>query len=51
MLLAFLYFDLQLNGCHGVDFNADGLTVDACHTACEKLRPTASAGPGNDHYR
>ena len=34
----FRYFDLQLNGCHGVDFNADGLAIDACHTVCEKLR-------------
>jgi len=32
------YFDLQLNGCHGVDLNADGLAIDACHALCEKLR-------------
>jgi len=38
MSLDLPYIDLQLNGCHGVDFNADNLSVTACHTACEKLR-------------
>jgi len=38
MSFDFPYFDLQLNGCHGTDFNADDLSVDACHAACEKLR-------------
>lgn len=38
MSLALPYFDLQLNGCYGVDFNANDLCADACHTACEKLR-------------
>ena len=48
----FRYFDLQLNGCHGVDFNADDLASDACHTVCEKLRADGVRPcPGNDHYR
>lgn len=32
------YVDIQLNGCHGVDFNTDGLTPDALHTLCLRLR-------------
>ena len=31
------YFDLQVNGYAGVDFNQDDLTPDALHRACEKL--------------
>src|SRR5947207_1205253 len=31
------YFDLQVNGYGGVDFNQDDLTPDALHRACEKL--------------
>ena len=38
MTSTFPYFDLQVNGCYGVDFNADNLSVEDCHTACEKLR-------------
>jgi N-acetylglucosamine-6-phosphate deacetylase len=38
------YFDLQLNGYHGVDFNADGLTVDACHSASSCLSADGVAG-------
>jgi len=38
MSLDLPYIDLQLNGCHGVDFNADGLSAAACHAACEELR-------------
>jgi N-acetylglucosamine-6-phosphate deacetylase len=34
--------DLQVNGFGGVDFNRDGLTVEALRTACERLR--ASGG-------
>lgn len=32
------YFDLQVNGCYGVDFNADRLDAAKVHHACEKLR-------------
>lgn len=32
------YFDLQVNGCFGVDFNADQLDPDAVNQACHKLR-------------
>jgi N-acetylglucosamine-6-phosphate deacetylase len=32
------YVDLQVNGYAGVDFNADDLTVDQLHGACERLR-------------
>jgi N-acetylglucosamine-6-phosphate deacetylase len=38
------YVDLQLNGYHGVDFNADDLSAEACHAACEKLRADGVAG-------
>jgi N-acetylglucosamine-6-phosphate deacetylase len=31
------YFDLQINGYGGVDFNSDGLTPDALHLCCQKL--------------
>ena len=44
MSLALPYFDLQLNGCYGIDFNADDLSAEACHTACEKLRGDGVAG-------
>ncbi len=30
------FFDLQVNGYGGVDFNADGLTSDALHAVCER---------------
>jgi len=33
-----MYFDLQLNGYGGVDFNADELTPDDLHRACERLQ-------------
>lgn len=32
------YFDLQINGCMGVDFNTDELTAEGLHKACEALR-------------
>lgn len=32
------YFDLQVNGYGGVDFNKDDLTADELHRACVKLR-------------
>ena len=31
------YFDLQVNGYGGVDFNQDDLSPDGLHKACEKL--------------
>src|SRR5687768_9650920 len=31
------YFDLQVNGYGGVDFNKEGLTADDLHRACERL--------------
>jgi N-acetylglucosamine-6-phosphate deacetylase len=39
-----LYFDLQLNGYRGFDFNADGLTADSCHAACALLKADCVAG-------
>ena len=32
------YFDLQVNGYGGVDFNQDDLTADDLHRACERLK-------------
>ena len=32
-----MYFDLQVNGYAGVDFNRDGLTADQLHRACARL--------------
>ena len=31
------YFDLQVNGYAGVDFNKEGLTAEELHRACERL--------------
>ena len=31
------YFDLQVNGYAGIDFNADGLSPEGLHAACERL--------------
>ena len=31
------YFDLQVNGYGGVDFNQDDLTAEALHATCERL--------------
>jgi N-acetylglucosamine-6-phosphate deacetylase len=31
------YFDLQVNGYAGIDFNQDDLTAEALHTACKLL--------------
>lgn len=31
------YFDLQVNGYGGVDFNSDGLNSDQLHQCCQKL--------------
>jgi len=38
------YFDLQVNGFGGVDFNADGLSAGALHKACEMLRDDGAVG-------
>ena len=38
------YFDLQVNGYGGVDFNADGLTAGQLHLACEKLAADGVGG-------
>jgi N-acetylglucosamine-6-phosphate deacetylase len=32
------YFDLQVNGCVGVDFNRDDLTAEGLHKTCAALR-------------
>ena len=51
MSLDFPCFDLQLNGCYGVDFNADGLRVDPAIRPA-KLRADGVGGRvGDDHYR
>lgn len=39
-----VFFDLQVNGYAGVDFNQDGLTPEQLRTACEKLRAAGVAG-------
>ena len=38
------YFDLQVNGFGGVDFNADNLTPDSLNAACKKLISEGVAG-------
>lgn len=38
------FFDLQVNGYGGVDFNGDDLTPDPLHRACEKLAEDGAAG-------
>ncbi|MHB1033873.1 MAG: N-acetylglucosamine-6-phosphate deacetylase [Pirellulales bacterium] len=38
------YFDLQVNGFGGVDFNQDDLTADGLHTACERLEADGVSG-------
>lgn len=38
------YFDLQVNGCYGVDFNADELNVEQVHAACEMLQECGTGG-------
>lgn len=32
------FFDLQVNGFGGIDFNADGLTLEQIEIACQRLR-------------
>ena len=38
------YFDLQVNGYGGVDFNQDDLTADQLHAACERLAADGVGG-------
>ncbi len=38
------YFDLQVNGCYGVDFNGDELNSEQLHAACERLAGDSVAG-------
>ncbi len=38
------FFDLQVNGYGGVDFNQDDLTADGLHRACERLEADGVAG-------
>lgn len=38
------YFDLQVNGYGGVDFNQDNLTAEDLHKACERLEKANVAG-------
>ena len=38
------YFDLQVNGYAGVDFNADDLTAEQLHAACRRLRDDGVTG-------
>jgi N-acetylglucosamine-6-phosphate deacetylase len=39
-----LYFDLQVNGYGGVDFNKEGLTADELHRACARLEADGVSG-------
>ena len=46
------FFDLQVNGYGGIDFNKDDLTADELHRACERLDADGVGGiPGDDHHR
>ena len=38
------FFDLQVNGYAGVDFNQDELDADQLHHACERLDADGVAG-------
>ncbi|QDT16914.1 N-acetylglucosamine-6-phosphate deacetylase [Alienimonas californiensis] len=38
------FFDLQVNGYAGVDFNRDGLTADDLHAACARIAVDGVAG-------
>ena len=38
------FVDLQLNGYFGADFNADDLSAEALHAACERLEADGNAG-------
>ena len=38
------FFDIQVNGYAGVDFNRDGMTADQLRTACERLAADGVVG-------
>ena len=38
------YFDVQVNGYAGVDFNSDALSPDALHSACARLLDDGVSG-------
>ncbi len=38
------FFDLQVNGYGGVDFNQEGLTAEGLHTACERMAADGVTG-------
>jgi len=38
------FFDLQVNGYAGADFNGDDLSAEAVHTACQRLRDDGVGG-------
>jgi N-acetylglucosamine-6-phosphate deacetylase len=38
------FFDIQINGYAGVDFNGDELTLDMMHNACRQLREDGVSG-------
>jgi N-acetylglucosamine-6-phosphate deacetylase len=42
--MAEAFFDLQVNGYGGVDFNSDDLTADSLHRCCEKLQSDGVSG-------
>lgn len=44
MTAAAAFFDLQVNGYAGVDFNQDDLDADQLHRACERLEADGVAG-------
>ena len=39
-----MFFDLQVNGYAGVDFNSDELTAEGLHAACERLEADGIEG-------
>lgn len=38
------YFDLQINGCYGLDFNQDHIDPDAMHRCCRRLESDGVGG-------
>ena len=44
MSTATTFFDLQVNGYAGVDFNQDGLEAEGLHRACERLEADGVGG-------
>ena len=39
-----MFFDLQVNGYAGVDFNSDAVTPESLHRACERLQEDGVEG-------